>query len=383
MRFSDEIQDSPTLALAELAKKKASSGLKILSLAVGEPDFNTPNFIIEATKKALDEGHTTYSTPQGILPLREAIAKDYQKRYGANYTANEIIIFPGAKDAIFAALASILDKNDEVIILSPYYVSYPPIIKLAETTAKIKIISLKSDFSLPLEKIRKAITPKTKCLILNYPHNPTGKLLTPEEIRQIVKLVDQYKIYLLSDEIYEKLILKDHIFESFAQFPQIKDRLILINGFSKSYAMTGFRLGYALGPVDIIKRMNLINQNTHTNTNTFIQYGALSIFTHQDEHLPPYLEELKKRVDFVHKEVRKNPLFQGHKPEGAFYFFLNIQKTGLDSTAFAHLLLEKYHLVVTPGIAFGKKYDHYVRLSLATSFENLEKALKIFQLVTI
>ncbi|MFA5659964.1 MAG: aminotransferase class I/II-fold pyridoxal phosphate-dependent enzyme [Bacilli bacterium] len=374
MRFTNEIKDSPTLMLAEKARQIEKEGKHLLSLAIGEPDFATPPYIIEATKKALDAGFTKYSTPQGLLELRTLIAKEYK-----GYKPDEVIIFPGAKAAIFAGLGAILEPGDEVIVLAPYYVSYPAIIKLAEPEAVIKYVSLNDDFTLPIEKIKETITPKTKCLIVNYPHNPTGQMLSFKETMDLVNLVYKHKIFLLSDEIYEKLNYSGKAFHSFGSFPLIKDQLILINGFSKAYAMTGFRLGYALASKEIIYKMNLINQNTNTNTATFIQKGAVAALTNKPMFLLTYNNELKARAVYLHEEINKLPLFSGLLPDGAFYYFMNIEKTNLDSITFANKLLEEYHLVVTPGIAFGEDYDHYVRLSLAVPLETLKEAINILK----
>ena len=374
MRFTNEIKDSPTLMLAEKARQKEKEGRHLISLAIGEPDFNTPSYIIEATKKALDAGFTKYSTPQGLLELRTLIAKENK-----NYTPEEVIIFPGAKAAIFAGLGSILEPGDEVIVLAPYYVSYPAIIKLAAPESVITYVSLNEDFTLPLERIKEAITPKTKCLIVNYPHNPTGQMLSFKETMDIVNLVYKHKIYLLSDEIYDKLNYSGKAFYSFGSFPLIKDQLILVNGFSKSYAMTGFRLGYALASKEMIYKMNLINQNTNTNTATFIQKGAVAALTNKPMFLLSYNNELKARAVYLHEEINKLPLFSGLLPDGAFYYFMNIEKTKLDSVTFSNKLLEEYDLVVTPGIAFGNDYDHYVRLSLAVSIDTLKSAVEILK----
>lgn len=374
MLFSPEIKESPTLLLGEKARQKKEKGEKVISLAVGEPDFPTPEYIIDATKKALDEGYTKYSTPQGLLELRTLIAKEYKP-----YKAEEVIIFPGAKAAIHAALTSILEPGDEVIIIEPYYVSYPAMIKLAEPKAKIVKIALNKDFTFPLEKLEEKITKKTKLLILNYPHNPTGQILSFQETMKIVNLVFRNKIYLLSDEIYDKLNFSGKAFHSFAEFPLIKDQLVVINGFSKTYSMTGFRLGYALANQELIQKMNLVNQNIHTNTATFIQKGAVAALTNKPMFLIPYNNELKERALYLNEEVNKLPLFSGVLPEGAFYYFMNISKTKLTSTEFANKLLEEHNLLVVPGITFGEKFDKYVRLSFCVSMDTLKEAVEILK----
>ncbi|HKL95404.1 MAG TPA: aminotransferase class I/II-fold pyridoxal phosphate-dependent enzyme [Haploplasma sp.] len=383
MRFSKEIQDSPTLKLGEVARKRQQEGKPVISLALGEPDFKTPKYILDATSKALYDGLTTYSTPQGILPLRQYIAKDYNNTYGSNYGASEVIIMPGAKAAIFASLASLLDVNDEVIILSPFYVSYPPMIKLAETTAKIIDIPLNSDFSLPIDKIKASITKNTKVLILNYPNNPTGKLLTTNEIEAVLEIIKENNIYLLSDEIYEKQVFGNNPFVSFSSFNEIKDKTLIINGYSKTFAMTGFRIGFILGSKELIKKINLLNQNINTNTNTFVQYGCLSIYENNNTHLETYNKELLERSTYLYNELSKTMYFKPIKPESTFYMFVDITNTKLDSTTLSNMLIEQYGLVVTPGIAFGKNFDNYIRLSFATAKDNLIKAVEIFKAIKL
>lgn len=378
MRFSEEIKDSPTLKLGELARNRAKEGLKVINLAIGEPDFKTPDYIVEATKKALDEGYTGYSTPQGLIELRRAISNEYKKLYCANYDESEIIIFPGAKNAIFTALASLLEENDEVIIISPYYVSYPPMIKLAEVSAKIINIPLNNDLSLPIEAINKQINNNTKLFILNYPNNPTGKLLTEEEMNQVHKIIKDNNIYLLSDEIYSKLPLFNNEFNSFSKFNDLKDKLIVIDGFSKTYAMTGFRIGYALANSEIIKRMNLINQNTNTNTNTFVQRGALSIYENDNIHLNNYIKTLEERILLVEEMISEIPFLRGERPESGFYYFIDISLTNKTSEEFSMMLID-LGVVVTPGVAFGSDFDNYIRISLATNKELLISAFGIIK----
>lgn len=376
MRFASEIKPSPTLRLGDVARARKAAGKKVLSLALGEPDFKTPNFILNATKEALDNGFTGYSTPQGLIELREAIAMDFKKRYNANYNSDEIIIFPGAKAAIFGALASILKPNDEVIILSPYYVSYPAIIKLAEYDAKIIDIPVNNDFSIPIDKIKHSINENTKCIILNYPNNPTGSLISKEEIKEINEIVVKHNLYLLSDEIYDQMTFEGE-FTSFSSYEEIKDNLILINGYSKTYSMTGFRVGYILASKEVIERINLINQNINTNTNTFVQKGLLSIYENNNDHIISYNKLLKERVDYFHKAVNEISFLSGIKPNGGFYYFINISKTKMSSIDFSNYLIEKHGVVVTPGIAFGNAFDDHIRVSVSTDIKVLMEFIEV------
>lgn len=378
MRFAKEVKPSPTLRLGEVARARKSAGKEVLSLAIGEPDFKTPNFIIEGVKNALDDGFTGYSTPQGLIELREAISLDFKRRYNANYTTEEIIIFPGAKAAIFGALASILKPNDEVIILSPYYVSYPAIIKLAEYDAKIIEIPVNNDFSIPIDKIKHSINENTKCIILNYPNNPTGSLITDQEIKAINKLVLENDLYLLSDEIYDQMTFEGK-FISFSSYSDIKNNLILINGYSKTYAMTGFRVGYILASKTVIEKINLINQNINTNTNTFVQKGLLAIYDNDNSHIINYNKILQERVNYLHDAINKIDFLSGIKPKGGFYYFVNISKTKMSSMEFADLLIEKFGIVVTPGIAFGKSFDDHIRISVSIDIKVLEKFVELIK----
>src|SRR5690554_1362633 len=227
---------------------------------------------------------------------------------------------------------------------------------------------------------KSVITNNTKVLILNYPNNPTGQLLSKDEMREIAKIISSYKnLYLIADEIYEKLVFSNDKFISFAGFEEIKDKTIIINGYSKAYSMTGFRIGYALSSKAVINKMNLVNQNTNTNTNTFVQRGVLSIYNNKDEHLIPYNNTLKERANYLHEQINKIPYLKGIKPSGGFYYFVNISKTNMSSSEFANLLLEEHNLVVTPGIAFGNDWDKHIRLSLSTDIKNLEKAINILR----
>lgn len=383
MRFSSEIKESPTLKLGEIARARKALGKNVISLALGEPDFKTPDFVINATKKALDEGFTGYSTSQGLVELRTAIASDFKTRYNANYNSDEVIIFPGAKAAIFGVMASILEPNDEVIIISPYYVSYPAIIKLAEHESKIIDIALNEDFSLPIDKIKAAINKNTKCLILNFPNNPTGQLITEAEVNAIIKLVLDNNIYLLSDEIYDQMNFSDDKFISFSSYNEIKNNLFLINGYSKTYAMTGFRVGYILTSEKLMKKISIINQNINTNTNTFVQRGLLSIYENDNKHIKDYNKELKVRVNYIHHEINKIPFLRGIKPKGGFYYFVDISKTKMNSIEFSNYLIEKYGIVTTPGISFGENFDNYLRISVSTELEVLKEFIAIMKNITL
>ncbi len=375
MFFSKEISKSLTLEFAQAARAMKSEGKDIISLGLGEPDFKTPGYINEATINALEQGYTNYSAAQGLSDLRRLISLSINNEYGSDYKTEDVIITPGAKAAIYMALASLLEPFDEVLNITPYYVSYPSMVKLAEPTAEIVDVALDNTFSLDIELLKKRITDRTKCLLINSPHNPTGMVFPKETIEEIISICIENNIYIVSDEVYDKLIYPDMQYTSFASYTQIKDRLVIVNGYSKSHAMTGWRLGYALAPKSIMMKMNRIQQNINTNTCTFIQKGACAIYTNKSNHLDDYLLDLKKRMTFFHEEINKTNSISGIMPKGGFFYFADISKTNLDSNSFCVKLLNETGIASTPGIAFGYDWDNYVRFSVAVSMEILKKAI--------
>jgi len=379
MHFEKEVGESLTYKFAQTANQMKAQGKEIISLGLGEPDFATPRYVVDATIEAMNQGHTHYSASQGLPELRGLIAQEASERYHSNYQASEVIITPGIKAAAYFALCSVLEPMDEVILLSPYYVSYPAMVKLAEPTAKIKNVCLRKDFSLDIDALRNAMSSKTKCILLNTPHNPTGMVLSDLEVKEIVDLAVEHDVYVISDEVYEHLVYSGARHNSFGQYPQLKERLIIANGYSKSYAMTGWRLGYAIGPGHIIAKMNRLQQHINTNTCTFIQKGACAIYQNQECHLKPYIQELEKRMKFFHEEIRKIEYMDGVMPCAGFFYFADISKTGMDSNTFCSELLKKTGIASTPGIAFGPEWDNHVRFSVAVPMEVLERAINLMR----
>lgn len=375
MKFSQEIGDSLTLKFAQIARDLVKEGKEVVSMAVGEPNFTTPKYIEEATIKALKDGYTHYSNSQGLPELRDLITKDINKKYHFDYTSRDVIVTPGVKAGLYLTLASILEPGDEVIIISPYYVSYPAIIKISEPDAKIVDIPVKADYSLDLNKLTKAFNEKTRCIIVNTPNNPSGKLLTKEEVKKIVELALQYNVYILADEVYDQLVFKPEMFYSFLEEKACKNLLIYTNGYSKSYCLTGWRIGFVFAPPYVLDRMLKLQQNINTNTNTFIQKGVCSIYEHEPDHLISYRKELLNRIKILDRFIQQSSLFKGVKPEAGFFYFVNISKSGLKSTEFAIKLMEETGVVVTPGIGFGPGFDDYVRMSLAIDDKTLEIVL--------
>ncbi len=378
MLFCKEVGESLTYKFAQAANEMKMQGKEILSLGLGEPDFKTPQYVFDATVKAMQDGFTHYSATQGLPELRSLIADDYNKRFQAEYQIGHVIVTPGIKAAVYFALASILEPGDEVIMLSPYYVSYPAMVKLAEPAAKIRYVSLNRDFTLDIEAVKEAVTDKTKCILVNSPNNPTGMVFSREEVSAICQLAQERDFYIISDEVYEKLAYSDTQIVSFAEFREIADRLIICNGYSKSHAMTGWRLGFAIGVGDVIARMNKMQQHINTNTCTFVQKGACSVYQDEPGHLVPYVQALEKRVQFFDESVTSAGM-RNVCPRAGFFDFWDISFSGVDSNTFCAELLKKTGIATTPGIAFGADWDDHIRVSLAVPDSTLQRAMELLK----
>ena len=379
MRFEKEIGEALTFKFAQAAAEMREEGREIISLGLGEPDFKTPEYVTEATIRALQDGYTHYSAVQGWPELRRLIADDCNRSYGSDYSMNNVLVTPGIKASVWFALAAILEPGDEIVLISPYYVSYPAMIKIAEPTAKVINVTVNKDYTLDGERLRKAFSNKTKAILVNSPNNPTGLVLSGEEVRMIADLAKEFDAYIISDEVYEKLVYSGHKYTSFGIYQNIKDRLVICNGYSKSYAMTGWRLGYSIGPQSIIAKMNKLQQHINTNTCTFIQVGACSLYKNEPVHLRPYVQELQKRMDFFDKEINKLDYIGGIKPKAGFFYFADISNTGTDSNSFCADLLKSTGIATTPGVAFGPEWDSYVRFSLAVPMSTLERAISLLK----
>lgn len=377
MHFEKEVGESLTYKFAQAAGEMRAQGKEIISLGLGEPDFKTPDYVVEATMKAMQDGFTHYSATQGWPELRKLIAEDCNKNYGSGYTMNDVIVTPGIKSAVYFSLAAILEPDDEIILISPYYVSYPAMVKLAEPTAKIVNVTLAKDFTLDVEKLKAAFNKNTKAILINTPNNPTGMVLSKKEVELVVKLAIENDAYIISDEVYEKLVYSGHRHTSFGLYQEIKDRLIICNGYSKSHAMTGWRLGYAIGAHDVIAKMNKLQQHINTNTCTFVQVGACSIYTNEPVHIKPYVDELEARINYLDNELDKLPYITGVKPKAGFFYFADISSLGIDSNTFCSDLLKKTGIATTPGVAFGPEWDNYVRFSFAVPMLTLKRAVKL------
>jgi aminotransferase len=352
----------------------ASQMEDIISLGVGEPDFPTPWHIREAGIYALENGNTTYTSNWGILELREAISEHINKLYKILYDPEcEILITTGSSEALDLAIRATIEQGDEVIIHQPSYVSYLPCVILAGGKPKILPTYPEEEFKINPKRLKEMITPRTKALILNYPNNPTGAIMDRDTLLEIAEIVDKYDLIVISDEIYDRLFY-DGEFTSFASLPNMKERTILINGFSKAYAMTGWRLGYAAGNREIIEAMMKIHQYTMLCAPTVAQIAALEALKLEEE-VEKMRESYNQRRRFFYQGLKEIG-FDVVEPKGAFYIFPSIKKFGLSSEEFAERLLREKRVVVIPGSVFGECGEGFIRCTYASSLSDLKEALR-------
>lgn len=374
----NSLTPSSTLAISAKAKQLKQEGHDVIGLGVGEPDFNTPSFIIDAAKDAMDKGMTKYTPTGGIQELKQAIIHKFQRDNGLSYTQTEIIVTSGAKHALYTLFQVLLNEGDEVIIPTPYWVSYPEQVKLAEGVP-IYIDGIENhNFKISPEQLEAAITPRTKAVIINSPSNPTGMMYTAEELRKIGDICEKHELFIVSDEIYEKLIYTNDKHISIAQLsPKLKERTIVINGVSKSHAMTGWRIGYAAGAEVIIKAMTNHASHATSNPTSIAQYAALAAYENETDPTIKMRDVFSRRLDVLYNLLIDIPGISCKKPNGAFYLFPNVieaaKKCGYDTVDdwVAALLIEE-KVALVPGSGFG--FPNNVRLSYATSEDVLVEA---------
>ncbi|RXS86715.1 pyridoxal phosphate-dependent aminotransferase [Geobacillus sp. PK12] len=371
---------SATLAITAKAKELKAAGYDVIGLGAGEPDFNTPEHIIAAAIKAMNEGHTKY-TPSGGLPaLKEEIIKKFARDQGLSYEPAEIIVCVGAKHALYTLFQVLLDEGDEVIIPTPYWVSYPEQVKLAGGVPVYVEGLEENDFKMTPDQLKQAITPKTKAVIINSPSNPTGMIYTAEELKALGEVCLAHGVLIVSDEIYEKLIYGGAKHVSIAELsPELKEQTIIINGVSKSHSMTGWRIGYAAGPKDIIQAMTDLASHSTSNPTSIAQYAAIAAYSGPQEPVEQMRQAFEKRLDIIYDKLVQIPGFTCIKPQGAFYLFPNARKAAdmagcRTVDEFVAVLLEEAKVALVPGSGFGA--PDYVRLSYATSLEALETAIE-------
>ena len=373
-----QLTPSLTLSIDSKAKAMKAEGLDVCGFGAGEPDFDTPEHIKRAAIEALEAGFTKYTPNAGIPELRQAIADKLAADNGLNYRAGQVVVSNGAKHACYNAILATCQPGDEVVIPAPYWVSYPDMVRLVGADPVIVPTSERNAWKMRPEDFENAMTPRTKMLIMNSPGNPTGSVYTREELEAIVNVAAEEDIYVLSDEIYEKLVYDDVKHVSIASLSQeAYDLTITVNGFSKSYAMTGWRLGYLAAPDAVVRAVDSIQSHTSSNPSSFSQYGALAALKGDQQPLADMREEFDMRRNYMFDRLSKISNVTAVKPQGAFYILVNISQLGLTSQNFADRLLSKANVAVVPGAAFGD--DRTVRFSYATSLDVIKKGLDRFQ----
>ena len=375
------IKPSPTIAVTSKAREMRAAGKDVIGLGAGEPDFDTPDNIKEAAIQAIKRGDTKYTAVDGTPALKMAIKEKFSRENNLTYELDQISVGTGGKQVLYNAFMATLNPGDEVIIPAPYWVSYPDMVLLAGGKPKIVKCSEKNEFKITPAELKKAISKKTKWLIINSPSNPTGSCYTKEEIQELSKiLIKNKKVFILSDDIYEHITYDGFEFFTIAQLKSLKDRVLTMNGVSKSYSMTGWRIGYGAGPKDIIKAMAKIQSQSTTNPSSISQAAAVEALNGTQDFIKTRSESFKERRDFVVESLNNIEGLSCLKPSGAFYVFPNCKKllgkkTKLKTDKdFVEKLLEKSEVAVVQGSAFG--LDGYFRISYATSMDNLKKALE-------
>ena len=373
-----QLTPSLTLSIDSKAKAMKAEGIDVCGFGAGEPDFDTPEHIKAAAIEALQAGFTKYTPSAGIPELRAAIAEKLAGDNGLTYRPGQVVVSNGAKHSCYNAILATCQPGDEVVIPAPYWVSYPDMVRLVGAEPVIVPTMERNNWKMRPEDFENAMTPRTKMLIMNTPCNPTGSVYTREELEAIVEVASGEDIYILSDEIYEKLVYDDAKHVSIASLSkEAYDLTITVNGFSKSYAMTGWRLGYLAAPEAVAKAVDSIQSHTTANPSSFSQRGALAALKGDQQPVADMREEFDMRRNYMIDRLSKIPNVTAVKPQGAFYVLLNVSQLGLTSQNFADRLLSKANVAVVPGAAFGD--DRTIRLSYATSIDIIKKGLDRLQ----
>lgn len=370
-----QLTPSLTLSIAAKAKAMQAEGIDVCSFSAGEPDFDTPAHIKAAAKDALDQGKTKYGPAAGEPQLRTAIAEKLRRDNDLCYASENIIVTNGGKQSLFNLMLALIEPGDEVIIPVPYWLSYPEMVKLAGGVPVFVETTLEQGFKLTPAQLRQAITPQTRLLILNSPSNPTGMVYSPDEIRAIAQVIVEADIWVVSDEIYEKILYDGASHLSIgAVGPEAYQHAIISNGFAKAYSMTGWRLGYLAGPVELVEAMTSLQSHSTSNVCTFAQYGGVAALEDSQDCVEAMRQAFANRRQVMLDALKAIPGLSCPEPEGAFYVFPNIRKTGLKSLEFCEKLLQTQQVAAVPGMAFGA--DDYIRLSYATDTATIEKGMQ-------
>jgi aspartate aminotransferase len=373
-----DLAPSLTLSITSQAKALKKQGVDVLNFGAGEPDFNTPGHITAAAIKALQDHQTRYTESAGLLELREALAAKFDVDNGIKYDPSQIIVNCGAKHSCYNAILAVCNPGDEVIIPAPYWTSYPEMVRLVGASPVIVETTAESGWKLTPEQFEEAMTPLTKMIILNSPNNPTGSVYTKDELEKLAEIAIGEGIVILSDEIYEKLVYGENKHVSVASLSEeIYEHTITVNGFSKAYAMTGWRLGYTAAPKAIATAIDTIQSHTTSNPTTFAQFGAIAALNGDQQVVADMRDEFNVRREFMLDRLLKIKKVRVVEPQGAFYFLVNIEPIGIKSVNFAEKLLSKQKVAAVPGIAFGS--DYTIRFSYATSLDVINSGMDRFE----
>ncbi len=353
-----------------------AQGKSIIHLEIGEPDFDTPKYIRDAAKKALDDGFTHYLPSAGYMPLREAIANHYSKTRNIEFSPEEVVVTPGAKPILNFVMNASINEGDEVIYPNPAYPIYESLINFVGGVSVPYVLREENGFRFDINEVSSLITKKTKMIIINSPHNPTGGVLTEDDLQKLAELCIKNNLMLFTDEIYDRIIYDGHKYKSIVTIPGMKERTIILNGFSKTYAMTGWRLGYGIMPKEYAKLIAKMQINATSHATTFAQVaGAIGLNGNQDD-VEKMREKFEQKRNIIVDGLNSIKGIKCHKPLGAFYVFPNIKSTGKSSQEIADILMNDAGVASLPGTAFGKYGEGYIRFSYANSIENLEEALR-------
>jgi aminotransferase len=379
IRPARRIQNIPFSGIRKIlgrATEHERSGQKVIHLEIGRPDFDTPIHIKEAAKKALDRGYVHYTPNDGILPLREAIADELRKQNGVAYDPNtEIIVTVGAAQAIYLAFVTFLDSDDEILVPEPAWMNYIHSARLVDAKPVLVPLRPENGFQLDPEDLERATSRHTKMLILNSPHNPTGAVFRRDTLEKIAALVAQHDLLVISDEVYSRLIYDGEEHLSFASLPGMGERTITVNAFSKTYSMTGWRLGYVAAPREFAQAMIKVHQYSVTSVTSFAQYGAVAAYTGPQDDANKMLAEFDRRRQLIVEGLRAIRPLSFVSPKGGFYVFPSVQHLGMDGDEFASFMLDEYFVALVPGSVFGPRSKHFIRISYSTSYEDLQEAL--------
>ncbi|MBM3248024.1 MAG: pyridoxal phosphate-dependent aminotransferase [Candidatus Omnitrophica bacterium] len=369
-----DVLDSPTLALTSKVKQLKKEGFDVINFTAGEPDFDTPKEIKQAAIDSINKGFTKYTPSTGTQELKEAICEKFKKDNSLDYSPDQIIVSCGAKHSLFNIVEALIERDDEVIMPSPFWVSYPEMVKLAEAKTVFLETEPQNNFKIDFNKLEKAVSKKTKAFVLNSPSNPTGSVYSRQELEKIARICVANKIFVISDEIYEKLIYDNQKHVSIASFGKdICDLTITVNGMSKAFSMTGWRIGYLGAPQEIANAIKRIQDHSTSNPTSISQVAALAALKMPENEVIKMREEFQKRRNYLIERIDKIKKLSYVKPQGAFYLFCNISQTKMGSHEFAKKLLEDTKVALIPGKDFGR--DDFVRISFATDLESIKKGM--------